>query len=138
MFLLLWLVKEKQVYTYTDGTYGITVQKTINLHIVHTYSLTSYLSIHNKLFSLIQNIEFLGYISWYLWDKFELFCHLRLWFITGKNCCILGGYALMRRIKSSRTVTMSCLRLLNSVLFCRFPPIDLWRFWLSCLGNQIQ
>jgi len=63
MFLLLWLVKEKQVYTYTDGTYGITVQKTINLHIVHTYSLTSYLSIHNKLFSLIQNIEFLGYIS---------------------------------------------------------------------------
>jgi len=63
MFLLLSLVKGKQVYTYTDGMHGITVQKTINLHIVHTYSLTSYLSTYNKLFSLIQNIEFLGYIS---------------------------------------------------------------------------
>jgi len=98
------------------------VQKIINLHTVHIYSLTSYLEIH-KLFSLIQNIEFLGYISSYLWDKFELFYHLWLWFITGKNCCILGGYALMRRIKSSKTVTMSRLRLDIGLLFCRLPEL---------------
>jgi len=55
----------------------------------HIYSLTSYLSI-NKLFSLIQNIEIMGYIFWYLWDKFELFCHLRLWFIMGKDMLYPG------------------------------------------------
>jgi hypothetical protein len=91
----------------------------------HTYILShfSYVSMYTPLFSLIKNPEFLGYISSYLSDTFELFCHLRLWFITGKNCCILGGYALMRRIKSSRTLTMSRLKLHNSVLFCRFPLI---------------
>jgi len=110
------------IYTHVRNKEHGRTEKYNSTH--HTYILShfSYVSMYTPLFSLIKNSEFLGYISSYLWDTFELFWHLRLWFIPGKTCCILGEYALMRRIKSSRTVTMSRLRLRNNVCwFCRFP-----------------
>jgi hypothetical protein len=65
--------------------------------------------------------------------KFKLFC--RLWYDSyqGRTCCILGGYALMRRIKSLRTVTLSRLMLYNGLLFGR-----LSLFIVSCLLTSIS
>jgi len=81
----------------------------------HTYSLIFMFFFMQNYFLSSKYWVSCCYISSYLWDTFELFWHLRLWFIPRKTCCILGGYALMRRIKSSRTVIMSCLRLRNNV-----------------------
>jgi len=49
-----------------------------------------------KLFYCTPNtIEFLGYISCYLWDRFKLLWHLWYDSYQRRTCCILGGYAFM-------------------------------------------